>query len=102
MAGRGQGPRRRGNDDLLLLLLATRRLRRGRPRGSTLHPRSMADVHGIQVQGGTFPAEIWHAYSVRILAHTWPGAFRRGGWRLEPYHGPRSMRRRPHSRSGRG
>lgn len=70
--------------------------------GYPLHPRSMADVHGIQVQGRTFPAEIWHAYSVRALAHVRPGAFRRGGWLLVPYHGPRSMRRRPGSRSGHG
>lgn len=30
--------------------------------------RSMADVHGIQVVGGSFPAEIWHAYMLTATA----------------------------------
>jgi penicillin-binding protein 1A len=62
--------------------------------GYPLHPRSMSDVHGIQVQGGTFPAEIWHGYMERALAGTPVGQFHGGGWRLEPYRGPRSMRNR--------
>jgi penicillin-binding protein 1A len=57
--------------------------------------RSMANVHGIQVQGATFPAQIWHGYMVRALAGTPHGEFRRGGWRMQPYHGPRSMRHKP-------
>jgi penicillin-binding protein 1A len=63
--------------------------------GYPLRPRSMADVHGVQVQGGTFPAQIWHAYTTRTLGDSRPGAFHRGGWRLEPYHGRRSMRHPP-------
>jgi hypothetical protein len=57
----------------------------------------MSDVHGIQVQGGSFPAEIWHGYMERALAGTPHGMFHRGGWRLEPYRGPRSMKHRPRS-----
>jgi penicillin-binding protein 1A len=60
--------------------------------GYPRRPRSMADVHGIQVQGGTFPAEIWHGYMARTLAGTRRGNFHRGGWRLRQYRGPRSMR----------
>jgi penicillin-binding protein 1A len=65
--------------------------------GYPRHPRSMSDVHGIQVQGGSFPAEIWHGYMERALAGTPHGMFHRGGWRLEPYRGPRSMKHRPRS-----
>ena len=54
--------------------------------------KSMANVHGIQVQGGSFPAEIWHGYMARTLGRSRPGRFRRGGWRVEQYRGPRSMR----------
>jgi membrane carboxypeptidase/penicillin-binding protein len=64
--------------------------------GYPLHPRSMSDVHGIQVQGATFPAEIWHGFMARTLAGSPAGSFPRGGWRLRPYHGRRSMHRRPH------
>jgi hypothetical protein len=52
----------------------------------------MSDVHGVQVQGGTFPAQIWHAYTARTLGHSRPGTFQHGGWELAPYHGRRSMR----------
>jgi penicillin-binding protein 1A len=55
--------------------------------------RSMSDVHGIEVQGATFPAEIWHTYMVRALAHLRPLDFPRGKWPLVPYNGPRSMNR---------
>lgn len=60
--------------------------------GYPLRTRSMSDVHGIQVQGGSFPAEIWHGYMERALAGTPPGMFHGGGWYLRPYRGPRSMR----------
>lgn len=60
--------------------------------GYPLHPRSMSDVHGIQVQGGSFPAEIWRGYTGRALAGTPHGRFHGGGWLLRPYRGPRSMR----------
>jgi penicillin-binding protein 1A len=63
--------------------------------GYPLHPRSMSDVHGIQVQGGSFPAEIWHAYMERALAGSPHGMFHGGGWLVRPYRGPRSMRQRP-------
>ena len=63
--------------------------------GYPRRPRSMSDVHGIEVQGGSFPAEIWHGYMERALARTRHGMFRRGGWLLRPYRGPRSMRHRP-------
>ena len=63
--------------------------------GYPLHPRSMWDVHGVEVQGGTFPARIWRAYTVRALAHMRPGSFERGGWQLAPFHGRRSMRHPP-------
>jgi penicillin-binding protein 1A len=59
--------------------------------------KSMANVHGIQVQGATFPAEIWHGYMARTLAGSRRGMYHRGGWRLQPYHGPRSMKHRPKS-----
>lgn len=36
----------------------------GYPEGSV----SMDDVHGIQVQGGTFPAEMWHDYMSQAVA----------------------------------
>ena len=65
----------------------------GYPRRET----SMADVHGIQVQGATFPAEIWHAYMARTLAGSRHGEYHRGGWRLERFRGPRSMKHPPHS-----
>lgn len=65
--------------------------------GYPLHPRSMSDVHGIQVQGATFPTEIWHAYMATVLGHIRPLTFPRGPWKLQPYHGPRSMRG-PHGR----
>ena len=57
--------------------------------------RSMSDVHGIQVQGATFPAQIWHGYMAATLRGTPVGMFRRGGWLLRPYTGPRSMKHRP-------
>ncbi|HJQ74339.1 MAG TPA: transglycosylase domain-containing protein [Gaiellaceae bacterium] len=63
--------------------------------GYPLRTRSMADVHGIQVQGGSFPAQIWHDYSVRVLGHVRPASFLQAAWPMEPYHGPRSMRHRP-------
>jgi penicillin-binding protein 1A len=63
--------------------------------GYPLHTRSMSDVHGIQVQGGSFPAQIWHDYMERALAGSPHGMFHRGGWLLRPYRGPRSMRKRP-------
>jgi penicillin-binding protein 1A len=57
--------------------------------------RSMANVHGIQVQGATFPAQIWHGYMAGTLAGSPHGMFHVGGWRVRPYHGPRSMKHRP-------
>jgi len=54
--------------------------------------RSMSDVHGIQVQGATFPAQIWHGYMAQALRGSPVGTFHRGGWRLEAYRGPRSMK----------
>lgn len=57
------------------------------------YPRSMSDVHGIQVQGGSFPAEIWHGYMERELRGSPHGMFHGGSWPLEPYRGPRSMHR---------
>jgi penicillin-binding protein 1A len=60
--------------------------------GYPLHTRSMSDVHGIEVQGGSFPAEIWHGYMTRALAGSPHGMFHGGGWVLRPYRGPRSMR----------
>ncbi|PWU22985.1 MAG: hypothetical protein C5B48_09405 [Candidatus Rokuibacteriota bacterium] len=63
--------------------------------GYPLRPRSMSNVHGIQVTGGTFPARIWHAYTAQTLGHIRPESFRHGGWLLRPYHGPRSMKRPP-------
>lgn len=65
--------------------------------GYPLRTRSMSNVHGIEVQGGTFPAQIWHTYMARALGHVRAGSFPRGGWRLEPYHGPRSMKHPPKS-----
>ena len=59
--------------------------------GYPLHPRSMRDVHGIQVQGATFPAEIWHGFVQRALAGQKPVAFERAPWAVRPYRGPRSM-----------
>jgi penicillin-binding protein 1A len=66
--------------------------------GYPLRTRSMSDVHGIQVQGGTLPARIWHDYMERTLAGSPRGMFRAGGWRLQPYHGPRSMKHPPAGR----
>lgn len=66
--------------------------------GYPLHTRFMADVHGVQVQGATFPTQIWHGYMASALGHLRPLAFRSAGWRLGPYHGPRSMKRPPGSR----
>ncbi|HEU5214800.1 MAG TPA: transglycosylase domain-containing protein [Gaiellaceae bacterium] len=60
--------------------------------------RSMSNVHGIQVQGGSFPARIWRAYMARVLGHVRPESFPRGGWLLQPYHGARSMRHPPKHR----
>jgi penicillin-binding protein 1A len=57
--------------------------------------RSMSDVHGIQVQGATFPAQIWHSYTAQTLGHIRPGSFGHARWPLQPYRGPRSMRHRP-------
>jgi penicillin-binding protein 1A len=54
--------------------------------------RSMSDVHGIQVQGATFPAQIWHGYMAQALRGSPAGMFHRGGWRLGAYRGPRSMK----------
>lgn len=59
--------------------------------------RPMTDVHGIQVQGATFPAQIWHGYMAQALRGSPIGMFHRGGWRVQPYRGPRSMKHRPNS-----
>jgi penicillin-binding protein 1A len=64
--------------------------------GYPLRTRSMADVHGIQVQGATFPAQIWHAYMARALGHVRPARFPHVHWPVHPYHGPRSMHHLPH------
>jgi penicillin-binding protein 1A len=63
--------------------------------GYPLRTRSMADVHGIQVQGGTFPAQIWHTYMVETLGHVRPAHFLRPAWPVQPYVGPRSMKHPP-------
>jgi penicillin-binding protein 1A len=57
--------------------------------------RSMADVHGIQVQGASFPAQIWHGYVSRVLGGSKPLSFRHAGWRVSAYRGPRSMSAAP-------
>jgi penicillin-binding protein 1A len=64
--------------------------------GYPLRPRSMSNVHGIEVQGGSFPARIWHSYTTRVLGHIKPASFSHPPpWPLQPYRGPRSMRHRP-------
>ncbi|HEY1564624.1 MAG TPA: hypothetical protein VGF72_08085 [Gaiellaceae bacterium] len=56
----------------------------------------MSNVHGIEVQGGSFPARIWHSYTTRVLGHIKPASFSHPPpWPLQPYRGPRSMRHRP-------
>jgi penicillin-binding protein 1A len=69
--------------------------------GYPLRRRSMSNVHGIQVQGGSFPAQIWHGYMTRVLGHVRPASFNfiRAVWPLEPYRGPRSMKHPPKHRS---
>ncbi len=37
--------------------------------------RSMDNVHGIKVQGGTLPTEIWRKFMQRVTANTDPGTF---------------------------
>ncbi len=37
--------------------------------------RSMDNVHGIQVQGGTLPTEIWRKFMQTVTANTDPGTF---------------------------
>jgi penicillin-binding protein 1A len=66
--------------------------------GYPLRTRSMSNVHGIEVQGGSFPAEIWHDYMVRVLGHSRPLSFAHASWPLLPYRGPRSMKHPPRSR----
>lgn len=61
-------------------------------------PRSMSNVHGVQVQGATFPAQIWRAYTATVLGHVRPATYAHGPWALTAYHGPRAMRRPPGSR----
>jgi penicillin-binding protein 1A len=65
--------------------------------GYPLRTRSMADVHGIQVQGGTFPAQIWHGYMARVLGHERPATFdfSHASWPLLPFRARRSMKHRP-------
>lgn len=65
--------------------------------GYPRHPRSMSDVHGIQVQGGTFPAQIWHGYMAQVLRRSPVGMFHAGAWWMKPYRGPRSMKHSPNS-----
>jgi hypothetical protein len=57
----------------------------------------MADVHGIQVQGGTFPAQIWHGYMARVLGHERSATFdfSHASWPLLPFRARRSMKHRP-------
>jgi penicillin-binding protein 1A len=65
--------------------------------GYPLRTRSMSDVHGIQVQGGSFPAQIWHGYMAHVLGRMRPASFNfsHAAWPLRPYHGRRSMHRPP-------
>ena len=63
--------------------------------GYPLRPRSMADVHGIQVQGGSFPAQIWHDYMARALGRVRPASFAHASWPMAAYHGPRGMKHPP-------
>jgi hypothetical protein len=58
----------------------------------------MADVHGIQVQGGSFPAQIWHDYMARALGRVRPASFAHASWPMAAYHGPRSMQHPPKHR----
>ena len=37
--------------------------------------RSMDNVHGIQIQGGTLPAEMWRKFMQAVTANTDPGVF---------------------------
>jgi penicillin-binding protein 1A len=66
--------------------------------GYPLRTRSMADVHGIQVQGGSFPAQIWHDYMARALGRVRPASFAHASWPMAAYHGPRSMQHPPKHR----
>jgi penicillin-binding protein 1A len=59
--------------------------------GYPLRTRSMADVHGIQVQGATYPAHIWHDYVDSVLGHIRPLDFPHRNWPVQPYQGPRAM-----------
>jgi hypothetical protein len=57
----------------------------------------MSDVHGIQVQGGTFPAEIWHGCMARVLGHVRPARFdfSHASWPLLQFQGRHSMKHPP-------
>ncbi|HET7571609.1 MAG TPA: transglycosylase domain-containing protein [Gaiellaceae bacterium] len=52
----------------------------------------MRSVHGIHVQGASFPAEIWRKFMTAALHGKKPIGFdfEGAGWRMAPWHGPRS------------
>ena len=60
---------------------------------------SMANVDGIQVQGATFPAEIWHKFMAPTVAPWHPLPWIKGHWSFKPWHGSRSMSGAPSSGS---
>ena len=57
----------------------------------------MRNVHGIHVQGASFPAEIWHKFMAPTVHGTRPLPWIEGGWSFRPWHGPRSMQGAPSS-----
>jgi penicillin-binding protein 1A len=49
----------------------------------------MRDVHGIHVQGASFPASIWHDFMAATLHGRRPIDFRPASWPMHAWEGPR-------------